>query len=75
MRHGARSAFTLTTLDQRTKLARAWSTIQAELVTALGGDPTPQEAEALQNAVAGAAEVVEAVLREGLEAAMNRHNR
>ncbi len=38
-------------------------------------DPTPQEAEALQAAVAEAAEAVETVLREGLEAAMNRYNR
>ncbi len=39
------------------------------------GDPTPQEAEALQTAVALAAEAVEAVVCEGLEAAMNRYNR
>jgi len=38
-------------------------------------DPTPQEAEALQGVVAEAAEAVETVLREGLEAAMNRYNR
>ena len=38
-------------------------------------DPTPQEAEALQAAAAKAAEAVETVLREGLEAAMNRYNR
>ncbi len=38
-------------------------------------DPTPQEAEALQAAAAEAAEAVETVLREGLEAAMNRYNR
>jgi PTH1 family peptidyl-tRNA hydrolase len=38
-------------------------------------DPTPQEAEALQGAAAEAAEAVETVLREGLEAAMNRYNR
>jgi PTH1 family peptidyl-tRNA hydrolase len=38
-------------------------------------DPTPQEAEALQAATAEAAEAVETVLREGLEAAMNRYNR
>jgi PTH1 family peptidyl-tRNA hydrolase len=37
-------------------------------------DPPPQEAEALQAAAAQAAEVVETVLREGLEAAMNRYN-
>jgi PTH1 family peptidyl-tRNA hydrolase len=39
------------------------------------GDPTPQEAESLQAAAAEAAEAVETVLREGLEAAMNRYNR
>ncbi len=38
-------------------------------------DPTPQEAEALQAAAAEAAEAVETVLRDGLEAAMNRYNR
>jgi PTH1 family peptidyl-tRNA hydrolase len=38
-------------------------------------DPTPQEAESLQAAAAEAAEAVETVLREGLEAAMNRYNR
>jgi len=38
-------------------------------------DPTPQEAEALQDAAAGAAEAAETLLREGLEAAMNRYNR
>ncbi len=37
-------------------------------------DPPPQEAEALQAAAAQAAEAVETVLREGLEAAMNRYN-
>jgi PTH1 family peptidyl-tRNA hydrolase len=39
------------------------------------GDPTPQDAEALQAAAAEAAEAVETVLREGLEATMNRYNR
>ncbi len=38
-------------------------------------DPPPQEAETLQAAAAQAAEAVETVLREGLEAAMNRYNR
>lgn len=38
-------------------------------------EPTPQELEALQAATAKAAEAVETVLREGLEAAMNRYNR
>ncbi len=38
-------------------------------------DPTPQDAEALQTAAAEAAEAVETVLREGLEATMNRYNR
>ncbi len=38
-------------------------------------DPTPQEAEALKAAVIQGAEAVEAVLGEGLEAAMNRYNR
>jgi len=38
-------------------------------------DPTPQEAEALQGAAAGAAEAVETILREGVDAAMNRYNR
>jgi PTH1 family peptidyl-tRNA hydrolase len=38
-------------------------------------NPTPQEVEALQTTVAQAAEAVEAVLRDGLEAAMNRYNR
>lgn len=38
-------------------------------------DPTPEQVEALQAAVAQAAEAVETVLREGLEAAMNRYNR
>jgi len=38
-------------------------------------DPTPQEAEALQAAVAQAAEAVETLLSEGLEPAMNRYNR
>ena len=38
-------------------------------------DPTPQESEALQAAVALAAEAVETLLSEGLEPAMNRFNR
>jgi PTH1 family peptidyl-tRNA hydrolase len=38
-------------------------------------DPTPKEAEALQAAVAQAAEAVETLLLEGLEPAMNRYNR
>ena len=38
-------------------------------------NPTPQETEALQAATAEAAEAAETILREGLEAAMNRHNR
>jgi len=38
-------------------------------------DPRPQELQTLQNAVARAAEVVELVLAEGVEAAMNRYNR
>ena len=38
-------------------------------------DPPPQDAEALQTAVALAAEAVETALTEGVEAAMNRYNR
>ena len=38
-------------------------------------DPTPQDAEALQTAAAEAAEAVETVLRQGVDAAMNRYNR
>lgn len=38
------------------------------------GDPTPQEVKVLQDAVGRAAEAVEAVVTEGLEAAMNRYN-
>ncbi len=38
-------------------------------------DPTPEEAERLQAAVTQAASAVEAVLAEGVEAAMNRFNR
>ncbi len=38
-------------------------------------DPTREEAKALQGAVADAAEAAKTVLREGLEAAMNRYNR
>jgi PTH1 family peptidyl-tRNA hydrolase len=38
-------------------------------------DPTPPEAEALQAAAAEAAEAAEVILRQGLEAAMNRYNR
>jgi PTH1 family peptidyl-tRNA hydrolase len=38
-------------------------------------DPAPGEAEALQAAVARAAEAVETLLSEGLEPAMNRYNR
>jgi PTH1 family peptidyl-tRNA hydrolase len=38
-------------------------------------EPTPQEVEALQAATAKATEAVETVLREGLDAAMNRYNR
>lgn len=38
-------------------------------------EPTPAEAAALQAATAKAAEALETVLREGLEAAMNRYNR
>jgi hypothetical protein len=30
-------------LDQRTKFAKALKSVEAELVSALGGDPTPQE--------------------------------
>jgi PTH1 family peptidyl-tRNA hydrolase len=39
------------------------------------GDPTPQETKTLQNAVSRAAEAVETVLGEGLEAAMNKYNK
>ena len=39
------------------------------------GDPTPQEAQALQTAVALAAEAAGVLVCEGLEAAMNRYNR
>lgn len=39
------------------------------------GDPARVDAEALQGAVARAAKVVELVLAEGVEAAMNRYNR
>jgi PTH1 family peptidyl-tRNA hydrolase len=38
-------------------------------------DPTPQETKTLQNAVSRAAEAVETVLSEGLEAAMNKYNK
>lgn len=38
-------------------------------------DPTPDEAKALQAAAVMGTEAVETVLREGLEAAMNRYNR
>ncbi|HEU4760658.1 MAG TPA: aminoacyl-tRNA hydrolase [Dehalococcoidia bacterium] len=38
-------------------------------------DPTPQEAELLQAAVAQAVAAAEAVLADGVEAAMNRYNR
>jgi len=38
-------------------------------------DPTPQEAETLQGAVARAAEAVELLVTEGVEAAMNRYNK
>ena len=38
-------------------------------------DPAPEEAEALQAATGEAAEAAETVVREGLEAAMNRYNR
>lgn len=38
-------------------------------------DPTPEEAATLQATVAKAAEAVETLLREGVEAAMNRYNR
>lgn len=39
------------------------------------GDPTPQETKTLQNAVSRAAEAIETVLGEGLEAAMNKYNK
>jgi peptidyl-tRNA hydrolase, PTH1 family len=39
------------------------------------GDPTPQETKTLQEAVARAAQAVEASLSEGLEAAMNEYNK
>ena len=38
-------------------------------------DPTPQEAETLQGAVARAAEAVELLVTEGVETAMNRYNK
>ena len=38
-------------------------------------DPTPQETKTLQNAVGRAANAVELVLAEGVEAAMNRYNK
>ncbi|HEV8573771.1 MAG TPA: aminoacyl-tRNA hydrolase [Dehalococcoidia bacterium] len=38
-------------------------------------DPTPQDARTLQDAVKRAAQAVELVLSEGLEAAMNRYNK
>ncbi len=39
------------------------------------GDPPPSDAEALHQAVAAAAEAVEMMVREGVEAAMNWYNR
>ncbi len=39
------------------------------------GDPTPQQAKTLQDAVARAAKAVEEVVTDGVEAAMNRHNK
>ncbi len=38
-------------LDQRTKLARALRSVEAELVSALGGDPSPQEIILVDRAV------------------------
>ena len=38
-------------------------------------DPPPEEAKALHDAVARAAEAVEAIVREGVEAAMNQYNK
>ncbi len=38
-------------------------------------DPPPEEAKALQAIVIEAAEAVETVIREGIEAAMNQYNR
>ncbi len=38
-------------------------------------DPTPQETKTLQNAVGRAANAVELVLAEGVEAAMNQYNK
>jgi PTH1 family peptidyl-tRNA hydrolase len=39
------------------------------------GDPTPQETKTLQNAVSRAAEAVETIITDGLEAAMNQYNK
>jgi PTH1 family peptidyl-tRNA hydrolase len=39
------------------------------------GDPSPEEAKALHDAAARAAEAVELTLTEGVEAAMNRYNK
>jgi hypothetical protein len=41
--HGARAEFTLRSLDGRTRLAKTWRALEAELIAALGGEPTPQE--------------------------------
>ena len=41
--HGAQSQFSLSSLDGRTRLARTWQAVESELVSALGGDPTPQQ--------------------------------
>ena len=39
------------------------------------GDPPPSEVETLRNAVSNAAKVVETIVTEGLDAAMNRFNK
>lgn len=41
--HAAQSQFSLSSLDGRTRLARTWQAVESELLSALGGDPTPQE--------------------------------
>jgi hypothetical protein len=50
LKHGAFTQLRHRNLDQRSKLAKAIRSVEGELVTAIGGNPSPQEIILIQRA-------------------------
>ena len=57
LQHGGYRDLSAEKLDQRTREAKALNQIEAELVTALGGDPSPQEVLIVKQAAVKAVRV------------------